>query len=715
MSREMKFNFVANCAVGMEDLVFNEIMAFGGQQVTKSPTLISWKGNVETAYRTCLWSRYSSKVLMLIKLANLESEDDLYTETKKINWCEHFNSSMTFAVFSTLGQTPIISHSQYAALRVKDGIVDFFRGIGQQRPNVAKTRPDCRVHLHLHKNQASFYIDFSGDSLHKRGYRETTGVAPLKETLAAAIVTLSGWSKQVSATSSFLDPMCGSGTLLIEAALQWGNTAPGLSRKYYGFSKWLGHDEKCWSALVDEAVGFEESRLEEKWPRFLGYDSDPTVVAVAQKNIERAGLEDKIVVRCREIGYLHPPSSNGYLVSNLPYGDRLSEKNQVGHLYSCVGRILSHSFSGWQAGLFIAEPDLTDRLGLEKSTSHKLYNGAISCRLITGQVTKKSNQLFTWSTKKNVELKEGIDFVNRLRKNYKKIGSWTKKNNINCFRLYDRDLPEYNVAIDIYNKWILVQEYQPPATVDSELAKKRLSLVLSGVREFFQVGRDRVFLKQRKRQRGNSQYQKRDIKPKYYEVREGKCFFLVNFINYVDTGLFLDHRPIRDKIARQAQGKRFLNLFGYTGTASIHAAMGGASHTTTVDLSSTYLEWAAKNLALNGLSQQRHKLVNQDCLNWLKEKRGVYDLIFIDPPTFSNTKKKNLIFDIQKDHIRLLKDASKLLEKDGRILFSTNYRGFTLDSKVEDFIKLRNISKETVPFDFHRNKEIHKCWEMQLY
>lgn len=713
MEQQKKFTFVASSAPGLEELVFREVMGFGGEKVRKEPAVVMWRGTLESAYRACLWSRFASKVLLLIHTTTLGSQDDLYSWTKSINWSDHLDTKTTFAVSATLGRNPLINHSYYAALRVKDGVADFFRDIVGARPDVAKTRPQVKIHLHIQENQASLYIDLSGDSLHRRGYRDATGIAPLKETLAAAIVSLSGWSKKVVAGATFLDPMCGSGTLLIEAALLWGDSAPGLSRKYYGFHGWLGHDDRCWSELVEEAICREEEALDKPWPKFIGYDCDPEVVAVARNNIERAGLEDKIKVRFREFGRLEPPDNKGFLVTNLPYGERLSEKSLVAQLYRCVGRTLQRLFSGWYAGLFVAEPDLADKLSLQKCKSLKLYNGAISCRLITGEVIGDIAPAFIWKTKKP-ELEIGQDFINRLQKNYKRVGGWAKKRNISCYRLYDRDLPDYNVCIDVYNRWILVQEFMPPANIDSELAQKRLSLILRGTREFFQVGRDRVFIKRRQRQRGKGQYQKKDVKPKYYEVCEGRCWFLVNFVNYLDTGLFLDHRPIRERIAEQASGKRFLNLFGYTGTATVHAAMGGAARTTTVDLSSTYLEWTAKNLALNGFSSGLHELVNQDCMSWLKNQNNTYDLIFIDPPTFSNTKKKDLVFDVQKNHAELLEDAAQFLDKDGSIFFSSNYKGFKLDSGLEHIFRIRNISRDTIPFDFERNASVHKCWEMKL-
>ncbi|MBM9603931.1 bifunctional 23S rRNA (guanine(2069)-N(7))-methyltransferase RlmK/23S rRNA (guanine(2445)-N(2))-methyltransferase RlmL [Desulfopila inferna] len=706
------FKFIAGCAAGIEGLAGEEITSFGGTGVDVAVGVVGWRGTLETAYRACLWSRYASRVLLEIHSLSIDDGDDLYSQCRNIDWSAHLDNSMTFAVSSTLGKNAVIPHSHYAALRVKDAVVDFFRDTCGDRPNISRDKPDLKIHLHVHENTAQLYIDLGGESLHRRGYRETGGVAPLKETLAAAIVALSGWNSGVSSRTTFLDPMCGSGTLLIEAALLWSDSAPGLSRTYFGFNKWRGHNDVLWTDLVNEAVAVEEKSFAGKWPRIIGYDSDPAVVATARKNIAKAGLEDKIEVHCKDVAFLRPPSDEGFFVSNLPYGERLSEKEEVRFLYNCVGRILRDLFKNWRAGIFISDPDVADQFNIDIESNYRLFNGPISCRLLVGKVISDEAPPFHWQIKDDTEVEEGSDFANRLKKNFKKISNWASNNSISCFRVYDRDLPEYNVAIDIYEKWILVQEYMPPASIDADLAKKRFSNVLSSLRHIFQIRRDRIFLKQRRRQRGKSQYQKREIKIRYHQVREGECYFLVNFQNYLDTGLFLDHRPLRAKIAELANGKRFLNLFGYTGAATVHAAKGGAALTTTVDLSGTYLEWARKNLALNGLSLKRHETIKQDCLSWLREAHGEYDLIYIDPPTFSNTKKKNLVFDVQRSHAELIDRASRLLTEHGVILFSTNYKGFKMDRQILTDFVLGDISKETIPFDFQRNRSIHSCWKI---
>lgn len=712
MRETQQFTFVSSCAAGLEQLVKEEIHSFSGEGVQSFTGGVRWLGELQTAYGMCLWSRYASRVLLEIKSFDIHDADDIYSGARSIAWNEHMHQNMSFAVTSTLAADAVLSHSQYAALRVKDGVVDFFKEQALQRPNVAKDRPELRLYLHIKKNRASIFIDLSGESLHKRGYRTATGRAPLKETLAAAIVTLSGWSKSVTRKQTLIDPMCGSATLLIEAALIYGDSAPGLSRTYYGFSKWLGHRQEIWSSLVDEALAREEAGLQGKWPKIIGYDSDPEMVAVARSNIENAGLEERIEIKCRDIAFLQPLGQQGFIISNLPYGERLSEKTRVRYLYSCVGRKMASLFQGWRAGLFIAEPDIADTLGIKIDKSHKLYNGPIVCRLLTGDVMAGLPSECTWHLAPPEKTTEGDDLANRLRKNMKKLSNWIKRYSISCYRVYDRDLPDYNVAVDIYDKWIVVQEYLAPSTIASDTAEKRFKVALQVVRQVFGVKRERIFIRRRRRQRGKSQYEKKEARPKFYEVREGGCSLLVNFTAYLDIGLFLDHRPIRMKLQEMAQGKRFLNLYGYTGAATVHAAVGGAALTTTVDLSANYLEWARNNLSLNGFSTDNHEMVQQDCLTWLGEAEQHYDIIFIDSPTFSNSKKKKRMFDIQRDHAELIRRASALLDDGGVLFFSTHSNRFSLDRCVEEAFQVMDISADTIPFDFQRHRKVHSCWRL---
>lgn len=714
MQEKKVFSLVASCAAGVEDLVAGEIKTFGGSVVKVARGVVNWSGDLESAYRTCLWSRYSSRILLQIGLFEAPNEDLLHSHVMAVDWKQHMDIDTTFAVECNLAGKANIHHSKFAALRVKDGVVDYFRERGEERPSVQVVRPDLQLNMHIDdKNMATLSIDLSGESMHRRGYRADGVMAPLKENLAAAIVALSGWC-QGQEEKYLIDPMCGSGTLLIEAALMWGDSAPGLSRSYFGFFGWNLHDSSLWSKIIDEAVDRDDEGMEKRWPIIVGYDADPKAIAVARKNIAKAGLAEKIQVKQAPVSQLQKPGEDGLLVCNPPYGERLSERQEVAQLYKAMGRVFSTRFGGWRIGMFISNANLADNISMKWNERHSLFNGSISCRLLVGKPSAElEKSKFVWHLSEDQIEGLGQPFANRLRKNAKKILKWANKENIQCFRIYDKDLPEFNVSVDFYDKWIHVQEYAPPKTIDPKLAKDRFNLALSVIRDVFGARRERVFIKTRNRQKGKKQYEKQGEEKKMHVVQEGDSFFLVNFTDYLDTGLFLDHRPIRKQIGEIAQGKRFLNLFGYTGSATVHAGGGGASSTTTVDLSATYLDWAKMNLSLNGIEGPSHRLIRDDCVKWLAEEKGTYDLIFIDPPTFSNTKKERRVFDIQRDHVALIGDAMRILEKDGLLLFSTNFRRFILDQEVFEKFEVKDISSQSIPFDYKRNSQIHKCWEIR--
>jgi 23S rRNA (guanine2445-N2)-methyltransferase / 23S rRNA (guanine2069-N7)-methyltransferase len=308
-------------------------------------------------------------------------------------------------------------------------------------------------------------------------------------------------------------------------------------------------------------------------------------------------------------------------------------------------------------------------------------------------------------------------FGNRLRKNLQRLESWAKREDVACFRVYDADMPEYAFAVDLYGndaRWACVQEYAAPATVSQEAARGRRDEALAVLPEVLGLPPERVVLRVRRRQRGGDQYEKVGEEAEFHAVREGRYRFLVNFSDYLDTGLFLDHRLTRQRVGQLAAGRSFLNLFAYTGTATVHAAGGGATSSTTVDMSRTYLDWAKRNLALNGLAGPQHGFVQADCLAWLEEQGRAplrrYGLIFVDPPTLSRSKRMTREFDVQRDHAPLLEACGRLLEPGGAIVFSNNFQKFRLDPVVADRFEVEDLSRATLPEDFARNPRIHVCF-----
>ena len=312
-------------------------------------------------------------------------------------------------------------------------------------------------------------------------------------------------------------------------------------------------------------------------------------------------------------------------------------------------------------------------------------------------------------------------FANRLNKNRKHLGKWLNREAIHCYRLYDADMPEYAVAVDVYEgtkpehqRWVHVQEYEAPKNIDPQKTRQRLNEIMQVIPSVVEVPAQQVFLKVRRQQKGSAQYEKLASQGQFHEVLEDGHRFLVNFSDYLDTGLFLDHRITRSLLSELAMGKRFLNLFAYTGAGSVYAAAGGALATTTVDMSNTYIEWAKRNMALNGFAGAQHEYVQANCLEWLDTAAGKrrYGLIFLDPPSFSTSKRMQGTFDVQRDHVALLKKTLKLLEAGGVLIFSNNLRSFKLDYEALEDLTIKDISKATLPKDFERNPKIHQCWRI---
>lgn len=726
------YQLFATTPKAMEGILANEIEALGGHNVQQKMAGVAFQGDLAMAYTACLWSRTANRILLLLSNFEVKSQQDLYDGVSKIDWSEHLNPDDSLAVSFSSKNNPAINNTHFGALKVKDAIVDQMRAKFEQRPNIDTERPSIRINVYLHNETAQLSIDLSGESLHKRGYRDVSIAAPIKENLAAAILLRTGWPKITAEGGSLLDPMCGSGTMLLEGAMMAADYAPGLQREYFGFLGWKKHDAALWQNLLDDAKQRRDAGLK-KLPVIVGFDQDRHTVAAAIQHCENAGLQGKIHIEKRDIDDAAAAESwpKGLIACNPPYGERLGDEAETAELYRRFGDVLKTRFGGWQAAMIISNPELGFRLGIRSQKPITLFNGALECKLLRFTIEDKA--FFEPKAKSQQERIDQISrrvlaeqpdnlaemFGNRLRKNVKKLSKWVKQNQVHCYRLYDADLPEYAVAVDVYQgdmTWVNVQEYESPKTIDPAKANQRLAGAMAEIPKVLGISPEQVFLKIRRKQKNTDQYEKQGDSGRFHVIEEGGCKFWVNFEDYLDTGLFLDHRPIRLLIQQQAQGKRFLNLFAYTGSVSVHAAMGGASSSVTVDMSNTYLDWAKRNFALNGITGD-HKLLRANCLSWLVEQatakpRPQFDLIFLDPPTFSNSKKMDEAFDIQSDHVPLLKNAASLLAPGGILYFSTNFRRFKMDSAALADLKIEDISTSTIPEDFARDQKIHYCWRI---
>ncbi|MFK3971750.1 bifunctional 23S rRNA (guanine(2069)-N(7))-methyltransferase RlmK/23S rRNA (guanine(2445)-N(2))-methyltransferase RlmL [Pseudomonas sp. NPDC087358] len=750
-----RYELFLTCPKGLEGLLAEEATALGLQETREHTSTIRGTADMETAYRLCLWSRLANRVLLVLKRFPMKDAEDLYHGVHDIEWADHLQAEGTLAVeFSGHGSG--IDNTHFGALKVKDAIVDRLRTADGARPSIDKLNPDLRVHLRLDRGEAILSLDLSGHSLHQRGYRLQQGAAPLKENLAAAILIRSGWPRIAAEGGALADPMCGVGTFLVEAAMIAADIAPNLRRERWGFSAWLGHVPALWRKLHDEALARAEAGLAKPPLWIRGYEADPRLIQPGRNNVERAGLSEWIKIYQGEVATFEPrPDQNqkGLVICNPPYGERLGDEASLLYLYQNLGERLRQACLNWEAAVFTGAPDLGKRMGIRSHKQYAFWNGALPCKLllikvlpdqfVTGerrtpeqrqaereqaaydqtpdepqerQFNKNGNPIKPTPAPAPVveqpRLSEGGQmFANRLQKNLKAMGKWVKREGIDCYRVYDADMPEYAMAIDLYHDWVHVQEYVAPKSIDPEKASIRMFDALAAIPQALNIDKSRVVVKRRERQSGTKQYERQSAQGKFNEVNEGGVKLLVNLTDYLDTGLFLDHRPMRMRIQREAAGKRFLNLFAYTATASVHAAKGGARSTTSVDLSKTYLDWARRNLSLNGFSD-KNRLEQGDVMAWLEASRDEYDLIFIDPPTFSNSKRMEGVFDVQRDQVQLIDLAMARLASGGVLYFSNNFRKFQLEENLCERYAVEEITQQTIDPDFARNGKIHRAWKI---
>ncbi len=700
--------YFATAARGFEEMLKTELEQICNASCKVAQGGVHFTTTQKGAYQALLHSRLASRILLPLITTKIFSDSDLYATIISYNWANLFDPRDTFYIDFN-GTNREIRNTQFGAMRVKDGIVDYFERKGFARPTVDKISPDIRIHIYLDRDDLVVSLDLSGDALHLRGYREETGKAPLRETLAAAIILRSGWQKG----TPLVDPMCGSGTLLIEAAQMQLNIPPQLNRKYWGFNAWKGHDIQLWNEVLDEAKQLQENAEITPLVQFYGFDLDHRVLAKAKQNAKNAGVAHLIQWQQGDVSALHNPcpAQTGTVVCNPPYGERLGTTPALIALYSVFGQRLKQQFAGWNASIFSAEPELLNCLRLRSSRQFKAKNGPLECLQKNYHISERQHeQQDELKFEQNAQV--APDFANRLTKNIKKIEKWAKQQGIDAYRLYDADLPEYNLAVDRYADHIVVQEYAAPKNIDENKARQRLLDAVSATLYVTGVETNKLVLKVRQKQKGTNQYEKLANKGEYFYVNEYGAKLWVNLTDYLDTGLFLDHRLTRKMVGEMAKGKTFLNLFAYTGSATVHAALNGAKSTTTVDMSNTYLNWAEQNLILNDLPLKNHRLFQADCLQWLAECRERFELIFVDPPTFSNSKRMEDSWDVQRDHIKLMKQLKRILTNEGTIVFSNNKRGFKMDfdGLAELGLQAENISAKTLPLDFERNPHIHNCW-----
>ncbi len=707
-------SFLALTSPGIEVLLADEIKNLGGEQVVQKPEGVYFSASLALGYKISVWTRLATRVMLKLGEGEALNKDQLFKAASSINWLEHFTSETTFAI-DFVGYSEEIRNSQFGGLTIKDAIVDQFREQGFERPNVDKKSPQISFQARLLRDHVSIYLDFSGRGLFQRGYREHSGAAPLKENLAAALIIRSGWLADTS--KPLVDPMCGSGTILIEAVAMATKQAPSIHRASWGFESWLKHDEDLWQGQLNKAKNDSATALHDAQNSSLkvfGIDIDARVINTAQQNTRNANVQRFIEFKCQNTNDMkNAYGHSGTILFNPPYGERIGELPELVENFVLFGQKLKSQFIDWRVAILTSNVELLAMLKLSSFKRYKFKNGPLDCQFALYNVDQKQLAKDAVNPQSSFA-EEDSDFANRLKKNIKSLKGWLKSNQIDCYRLYDADIPEYNVAIDIYGDYLVIQEYAAPKTIEEQKATKRLQEVLYWAPKVLQVPTDKVILKTRAKQTGKNQYQRVDKSKQSITVNEHGALFKINLWDYLDTGLFLDHRKTRQIVAKKSKNKSLLNLFAYTGSVSVQAALHGASSITTVDMSNTYLNWAQDNFALNKLNGHKYQFIQADCLDWLKKNTTAFDIVFIDPPTFSNSKRMEDSFDVQRDHVALITDALKSLAPDGEIFFTNNKRNFKMDFDAMEAlgVKAQAMSDITRDKDFARNKHIHNSWSI---
>ncbi len=694
------------CPQFIEPLLADELLSLGAAQIRIGHSGVQAWGDLVFAYRTLIWSRLASRATLQLVQGFGKDQAELAALIKTIPWAEHLRLDGSFKVrFSGLNDD--IRNTQFGAQWVKDQIVDLMRTHEGQRPSIS-ANPDLVVSVNLHKGKASIGIDLNQKGLHQRGYRDPDAYYALHENLAAAVLIRAGWLKLVQSEASyicFLDPVCGSGEFITEAALMALDIAPALLRGATVAQRWLKHDAALYSQLLLEARERQQIGLAQAERfRFIGATSDREKFTTAQSDWAalKLSVAQWFQQEPKQLKFAEFRAEAGLMLTQLPYD---AEQNSIHWRtqYAAFGQVCAQLPEAFQGALFAPADAPLAYTDLFYSKTYRFLNGRDEYQLWTLDKVLQKTKPSTWISE---------DFANRIEKNLRKLKGFIQRGHTNAYRIYDADIPEYAVAVDRYADCLQVQEYAPPPTIDEKTAQQRLDQVLITLAEVLDIPAEKIVLKQRKRQKGLEQYERQAQAGQSLIVYEHGVRFKVNLSDYLDTGLFLDHRPMRWWMQQQAQGKTVLNLFCYTGAVSVHAAVGGASRVDSVDLSATYLAWAEENLQLNQLklNPYKYRMIRANAVEWLANCQQTYDLIFLDPPTFSNSKRMQDVFDVQRDHVELLHQAMRVLNKNGTLVFSNNFRKFKLDPVITERYEVEDYRIPSIPEDFQRDPKIHSCW-----
>lgn len=811
------FDLLAICAFGLEAVTARELTNLGYEPNILDSGRIHFRGDSRAICRTNLWLRTADRILLRLGTFPATDFGQLFDGVKSLPWEAWMPADAGIHVSGRSLKSQLSSVPACQRIAEK-AVVERLRSAHGVEV-LPESGAEFRIEVALHKDQAILTLDTTGASLHKRGYRDLVGEAPLKETLAAALVLLSFWRPE----RPFWDPFCGSGTIPIEAAMIGRNMAPGINRLFFAAEEWPTLSTDLWKEARTEAKDLLKPALP---VRIMGTDISEAAMKLARRHSHRAGVEPDIHFQQMAFEDISSSKDYGCLIANPPYAERLGERDEVEFLYRSMPLVLRR-LKTWSHFIFTAYPLFEKLVGQPADRRRKLYNGRIECTYYSffgpkpqekegkrrdhegeeatpepieeiarsvgdeelaspspsevasvpaapSQATTSFASPAKSETISNASLEEpeifsslgdedwddedfadeesdasrgdaplneeaprerrperqparrqafgGLApkaheqaeiFANRLTKRARHLRRWPTKQGITCYRLYERDIPEIPLVVDRYEDCLHIAEFERPHERSAAEHADWLDLMKRTAGEALGVAKENIYLKHRRRQKGDNQYERVSTEGRVITAHEGGLNFKVNLSDFLDTGLFLDHRQTRAMFRAEAAGKRVLNLFAYTGAFSVYAAAGGAASTTTVDLSQHYLDWAVDNMRLNGFAGNTHLFFRDDTLRFLGSQplSTQYDLAIVDPPTFSNSKRLDDYWDVQRDHGILLNLLAERMTPGGVVYFSNNFRRFKFDPAALPLFEAREISRQTVPSDF-RNQRIHRCWRM---
>lgn len=703
----------ASCPKYIELLLKDELLNLGCYEVYEKQSGVIFQATPETLLETIIWSRLSSRIFVMVgEVDNVVNKEDLYQCCYDIEWFDLTQKPINTISVRFQGVNSALKNTMYSQQVCKDAICDYYVRKHGQRPHVAKKEAELNIYARLKHKRLTIYQDIAGYSLHQRGYRLDRTLAPLRENLAAALLVRSGWAEKSQQNYNLIDPMCGSGTFLTEGWMIACDVAPHIELNSSSLQLWSGFNGQKWKTLIEAAHERKKHGEVSFKGQIIGIDHHQKSIHKAQENIQRLNASSNIHCQWQTLEKFRIPPRRNLIVCNPPYGVRLQKNNL--NSWRHLSHWLSHSALGSEAVIVTPDSSFGFMIGFREEKSWSFINGTIDIQL----------RYFYLEKKNRLNVPEGQYFavpgaaqmlVNRLKKNKKLREKWAQEKQTNAWRLYDADLPEFAVAIDIYADYIHIQEYKAPKSIEPKIARNRLSLVIIAVQAILQPDMKKISVKTRQKQKGNNQYSiNQEHTDNFLTVHECGRNYLVNLFRYLDTGLFLDHRWLRNHIQQKSHGKKVLNLFSYTGSISVAAALGGAVNIVSVDTSKTYLQWSEKNFLLNKVSLSGHYFIRSDSIKYVNSTHDQFDIIVIDPPTYSNSHSRDTDWDVQRDHKQLLLKCVERLNPDGIIYFSNNFKKFVLDVGLNKMYCIENLTDRSLDMDFASSQKIHHCFRLTL-